>query len=403
MSALAPQRLPARWLLILMLGSLTAFVPLSIDMYLPAFPQIAKEFGVEIGQVQLTLSVYLIGMAMGQIFYGAMSDRWGRRRLLIFGMIIFALATAGCALAGSIEALMLWRFGVAVGGSAGMVVTRAIVRDSFDVKESANIFSLLMLVMGAAPILAPFIGGQLLLITEWRGIFWVLAIFATLSIVTVVKFMPETLAQEDRVQRDLRGILGIYTGLLRDRVYFGYVLSIGCVSGMLFAYIAGSATLFIEQYGVSAQAFGVFFGVNSAGLIIGAQANRWLLKHLAPRKALELAYALNTAMALVLVLQVWTGWGGFPAAISILFVTVGSTGFLFPNITALAMAPKGRVAGSASAIMGTVQFGIGGAAGSAVALLYNGSALPMAAVLASCSIIGCSMLRVMAVDDSAIR
>ncbi len=396
MSAQVPQKLPARWLLILMLGSLTAFVPLSIDMYLPAFPQIADEFGVEIGQVQLTLSVYLIGMAMGQIFYGAMSDRWGRRRLLIFGMIIFALATVGCALSGSIGALMLWRFGVAVGGSAGMVVTRAIVRDSFDVKESANIFSLLMLVMGAAPILAPFIGGQLLLITGWRGIFWLLAAFAVVSIVTVVKFMPETLAPEERVRRDFRGIVGIYTGLLRDRVYFGYVLSIGCVSGMLFAYISGSATLFIEQYGVSAQAFGIFFGLNSAALVIGAQLNRVLLIYLEPRKALESTYSLNTTLALVLVLQVWTGWGGFPAAVAILFLCVGSTGFLFPNITALAMAPKGRVAGSASAMMGTVQFGIGGASGTAVGLLYNGTAIPMAAVLATSSIIGYTMLRVVA-------
>ena len=396
MSALAPQKLPGRWLLILMLGSLTAFVPLSIDMYLPAFPQIAEEFGVEIGQVQLTLSVYMIGMAMGQIFYGAMSDRWGRRRLLLFGASAFALATAGCALSGSIGQLMAWRFAVAVGGSAGMVVTRAIVRDSFDVKESANIFSLLMLVMGAAPILAPFIGGQLLLISGWRSIFWLLAAFAIVCIVAVLKYMPETLAPELRVRRGVSGILGVYAALLRDRLYFGYVLSIGCVSAMLFAYIAGSPILFIENYGLSAQVFGIFFGVNSAGLVIGAQANRWLLKYLDPRKALEITYALNTAIALVFMLQVWTGWGGFPAVVVILFLLVGSTGFLFPNITALSMAPKGRVAGSASAMMGTVQFGLGGAAGSAVGLCYNGTAIPMAAVVLTCSVVGCTMLRVMA-------
>ena len=396
MSSLAPQKLPARWLLILILGSLTAFVPLSIDMYLPAFPQIAEEFGVEIGQVQLTLSIYMVGMAMGQMVYGALADRWGRRRLLLFGSTAFALATAGCALSGSIGALMLWRLGVAFGGSAGMVVTRAIVRDSFDVKESANIFSLLMLVMGAAPVLAPLIGGQLLLITGWRGIFWLLAAFATVCIVAVLKFLPETLAPELRVRRGIGGIVGVYAGLLRDRIYFGYVLSVGCVSAMLFAYISGSPTLFIEKYGVSAQAFGIFFGINSGGMIIAAQANRWLLKRLTPRRALEIAYALNTTMALVLVLQVVTGWGGFPGAIAILFLVVGSTGFLFPNITALAMAPKGRVAGSASAMMGTVQFGLGGVAGTSVGLLYNGTAVPMAVVLAVCSIFGYTMLRVVA-------
>uniref|UniRef100_UPI00404B40F1 Bcr/CflA family multidrug efflux MFS transporter n=1 Tax=Cephaloticoccus sp. TaxID=1985742 RepID=UPI00404B40F1 len=392
MSWLAPQQLPVRWLLILILGSLTAFVPLSIDMYLPAFPQIAEEFGTEIGQVQLTLSIYMIGMALGQMLYGAMSDRWGRRRILLWGMAVFILATVGCAVSGSIGALMLWRFGVAMGGSAGMVMTRAIVRDSFDVKESANIFSLLMLVMGAAPLLAPFIGGQLLLFTGWRGIFWLLATFATVCMVAVLKFMPETLAPDQRARHGIVGVLGVYGELFRDRVYIGYVLSIGCVSAMLFSYIAGSPTFYIEQYGVSAQSFGIFFGLNSGGIIMASQANRWLLKRMSPRKALEAAYALNTTMALVLALQVWTGWGGFPASVAVLFVVVGSTGFLFPNIMALAMAPKGRVAGSASALMGTVQFGLGGTAGTAVGLLYNGTAIPMAVVLATCSVIGCTML-----------
>lgn len=403
MSAWAPQKLPARWLLILILGSLTAFVPLSIDMYLPAFPQIAEEFGVEIGQVQLTLSIYMIGMAMGQMVYGALADRWGRRRLLLFGATAFALATAGCALSGSIESLMLWRLGVAFGGSAGMVVTRAIVRDSFDVKESAHIFSLLILVMGAAPVLAPFIGGQLLLITGWRGIFWLLAAFAVICLIAVLKFLPETMAPELRVRRGIRGIMGVYAGLIRDRVYFGYVLSIGCVSAMLFSYIAGSPTLFIEQHGVSAQAFGIFFGVNSCGMIIAAQGNRLLLKKLSPRRALEIVYAVNTMIAFALVLQVWTGWGGFPAAIVILFCLLGSTGFLFPNITALAMAPQGRVAGSASALMGTMQFGLGGIAGTSVGLLYNGTAIPMAAVLALCSVFGYTMLRVVAREKDSTK
>ncbi len=388
--------MPKRWLFILMLASLSAFVPLSIDMYLPAFPQIAKDFGVEIGQVQQTLSIYMIGMAMGQVLYGALADRWGRRRLLLWGMMVFTIATAGCALSGSIGALMFWRLGVAVGGSAGIVITRAIVRDSFGITESAQIYGTLMLVLGIVPVLAPFFGGQLLLLTGWRGIFWLIATFAAMSVVTVYRYMPETLPHEHRVQHGVGDILRVYRRLFRTRLYLGYVLSLGCVSAVLFAYIVGSPTLYIEIYGISAQAFGLIFGINTAAMIMAAQANRWLLKHYPQRRILETAYALNLALALVLWLQVVTSWGGFPAAVTVVFLCVGSTGFLFPNLLSLAMGPVGHIAGSASALMGTLQYAVGGLSGAVVGFLYNGTVNPMMGVLVASSFIGYVLLRVMA-------
>lgn len=379
-----------------MLGSLSAFAPLSIDMYLPAFPQIAADFGVELGRVQLTLSVFLIGVAVGQAFYGPLADRWGRRGPLLFGLALFVAAAAGCALAQSIGALTLSRLCMALGGSAGMVITRAVVRDSFNETESAHIYSLLMLVMGVAPILAPLLGGQLLLVTGWRGIFWVIAGFGFACLVATGRWLPDTLPRERRVAHGVLEALRVYGRLLVDPRFIGYVAAVGCASGLLFGYIAGAPTVFIEQHGVTPQAFGLFFGANAGGLIAASQLNRWLLRRWRARQILGVAYTVNTVAALLLVAEALTGWGGFAVLVGLLFVGIASTGLIFPNIAALAMAPFGAVAGSASALMGTLQFGVGGLAGTAVGLLHNGTARPMAGVMAACSVIGWTVLRTQA-------
>jgi DHA1 family bicyclomycin/chloramphenicol resistance-like MFS transporter len=387
--------MPSRRWLVLMLGAVAAMVPLSIDMYLPAFPQIAAELGVAVGDVQLTLSIYMIGMALGQAIYGTLADRLGRRGPLVFGMALFTIATAGCALAESIDALMLWRLGVALGGSSGMVITRAIVRDRFDESESAHFYSTLMLVMGVAPILAPVIGGQLLLFTSWRGIFWLIAACGAVCLAAVYWTLPETLPGPERVRHNVRQILATYGGLFRHRQFMGYVLAVSCMSGVLFAYIAGSPTLFIEQYGVSAQAFGIFFGANAAGLILTAQFNRGLLKRFSSRRILLTCYSINTGATLLLLGQVLTGWGGFPAALVVLWVCVASAGLIFPNTTALAMSPVGKVAGSASALMGTLQFALGGIMATLVGTWHDGTGRPMAFILTATSIAGWTLLRVM--------
>lgn len=387
--------MPSRGWLVLMLGAIAALVPLSIDMYLPAFPQIAAGFGVDVGEVQLTLSIYMIGMAVGQAVYGTLADRWGRREPLVWGMAVFTLATVGCALAGSIQSLMWWRLGVALGGSSGMVITRAIVRDRFDENESAHFYSTLMLVMGVAPILAPVIGGQLLLLTSWRGIFWFIAASGAGCFAAVWWTLPETMAPHQRVRHNAKQIAATYWGLLKHRQFMGYVLAVSGMSGVLFAYIAGSPTLFIEQYGVSAQAFGIFFGANAAGLILTSQFNRALLKRFSSRRILLTTYSINTVATLLLLTQVLTSWGGFPLALVILWVCVASGGLIFPNTTALAMSPVGHVAGSASALMGTLQYGIGGLMATLVGAFHDGTGRPMAIILVAVSLSGWVLLRVM--------
>lgn len=395
MTTVDGKAMPSRGWLVLLLGALSAMVPLSIDMYLPAFPQIAADLGVEVGQVQLTLSIYMIGMALGQALYGTLADRLGRRGPLLFGMTLFTVATAGCALAHSIESLMIMRLAVALGGSSGMVITRAIVRDRFDANESAHFYSTLMLVMGVAPILAPVVGGQMLLVASWRGIFWLIAACSAVCVVATVRILPETLQQEHRVRHNLGEILRTYAGLFTHREFLGYVLAVSCMSGVLFAYISGSPTLFIEKYGISAQRFGLFFGANAAGLILTSQLNRVLLGRFTARRILVSVYTLNTTAALLFLGQVLSGWGGFPAAVILLWICVASSGLIFPNTTALAMAPVGQVAGSASALMGTLQFAVGGAMATLVGALHDGTGRSMAAVVAGSSVAGWVILRTM--------
>ncbi|MCC6415592.1 MAG: Bcr/CflA family multidrug efflux MFS transporter [Opitutaceae bacterium] len=391
--------MPSHGWLVLILGAIAAMVPLSIDMYLPAFPRIAADLGVDVGEVQWTLSIFMIGMAVGQTVYGTLADRFGRRAPLLLGMALFTLGTAGCALAGSVQSLIGWRLGVALGGSAGMVITRAIVRDRFDELESAHFYSTLMLVMGVAPILAPLIGGQLLLLTSWRGIFWLIGVFGAACLTAVWWTLPETMPTEKRVRHNARQIAATYWGLLTHRQFMGYVLAVSCTSGVLFAYIAGSPTLFIEQYGVSAQAFGIFFGANAAGLILTSQLNRGLLKRFSSRQILLACYSLNTVATLLLLAQVLTGWGGFPLALVFLWLSIASAGLIFPNSTALAMSPVGQAAGSASALMGMLQYAVGGIMASLVGALHDGTGRPMAIVIAATSVCGWIFLRSLTRDE----
>jgi DHA1 family bicyclomycin/chloramphenicol resistance-like MFS transporter len=372
--------------LAIVLGALTAFGPLSIDMYLPGLPAIADEFGTTAGPVQLTLSLFFIGMALGQILYGPLSDRIGRRRPLLIGCVFYTIASVGCALAPTIESLALLRLAQALGGCAGMVIARSIVRDLFDARESARMYSFLMLVMGLAPITAPLIGGQLLAFFDWRAIFWVLASFGLFCIAMAALQAPESLPPERRVRSSMRELLGIYGGLLADRHFLGYALAGGLVSAGMFAYISGSPFVFIELYGVSPQHYGLIFGANALGLIVVSQLNRRLLLRYSGEKILSAALALVVAAGCVLTIIAASGAGGLAGILPPLFLCVASVGLVGPNTTAAAMAPHGRTAGSASALLGTLQFIVGAIAGTLVGALHNGTPLPMAAVIAGCGI-----------------
>jgi DHA1 family bicyclomycin/chloramphenicol resistance-like MFS transporter len=368
------------------LGALTAMGPLAIDLYLPSFPSIARDLGSTVSAVEVTAATYFIGLSFGQAIYGPITDRIGRKIPLYAGLIIFILASIGCAFATSVPALVGLRFLQALGGCAEMVVARAMVRDLFEDHDAIRILSLLLLVMGLAPILAPLIGGQLLVHFGWRSVFLALASYAAVCLVAVSRTLPESLAVEHRRRESLWTILGIYRTLLGDRRYMTYVLTGGLVISGMFAYIAGSPFVFIELFHVPADRFGFFFGANALGLITASQINGRLARRTNPRTILAVVLPATALASVALLVNSATGFGGFPGILLPLFVCVASVGFVLPNTTVLAMSPHGRIAGSASALMGMFQFLLGAIAGALVSVLSNGTSIPLGMVIAGCGV-----------------
>ncbi|MFO7635550.1 MAG: Bcr/CflA family multidrug efflux MFS transporter [Caldilinea sp.] len=380
--------------LALILGTLAAFGPLSIDMYLPALPTIAAEFGTTTAAVQQTLSAFFIGLALGQLFYGPISDRMGRRTPLLFGCAMYTIVSIGCAFAPSVTGLMGLRFLQALGSSAGVVIGRSVVRDLFDERESARMYSFLVLVMGIAPITAPLIGGQLLVAFGWRSIFLVLAGFGLLCFLLVWFGLGESLPKARRTMAGLDSVLRGYGAMLANGRFMGFALAGGLASAAMFAYISGSPFVFIELNGVSPEQFGFFFGANAFGLIAASQLNRYLLASYTSARLLVAALSVTAGASLLLFGATMAGIGGFPLMLLLLFLTIASTGMVGPNAMAMAMAPYGRKAGSASAVLGATQFMVGALAGVLVGLLANGTALPMTGVIALCGTGAWLILRV---------
>lgn len=374
--------------LALILGTLSAFGPFSIDMYLPGLPAIANEFNVTTAVIQQTLAVFFIGLAVGQTIYGPIADRIGRRPPLIFGCILYTAACIGCAFVPSVQQLIVLRLIQALGACAGVVITRSMVRDLFDEQESARMYSFLMLVMGLAPITAPLLGGQLLIHFGWRAIFITLAGFGLLCLALVLFALHETLPPERRNQSGLGAVLRNYWLLLGERTFMGYAIAGGLASSAMFAYISGSPFVFIELNGVAPEHFGLLFGTNAVGLIGAAQFNRYLLLRYPAAKILTFALAITGSAGLILLALTVTGWGGFPGMLIALFITIASTGLVGPNATALAMGPHAGRAGSAAALLGATQFLLGATAGALVGFLDNGTALPMTSVVALCGVSG---------------
>ena len=375
----------AYYRLAVILGALTAMGPLAIDMYLPALPTIAREMASSTASVQVSLAVYFIGLACGQAFYGPFSDRWGRKRALYFGLTLFSASSVGCAMAGDVTALIALRFLQALGGCAPLVVPRAVVRDYFDQRGSVRMLSVLMLVMGLAPILAPLVGGQLLVNFGWRSVFWVLAAYGAFWLVIVTMFLPESLPAARRRRQRAVDVVATYLGLLRDRTYIGYVLTGALIFAGLLAYISGSPFVFIELFRVPPEQYGLFFGVNAIGIIVASQVNRWLANKYDARHIIGAVLPVSVTAGAVLLIDAATGFGGFAGILVPLFFYIATHGFIMPNTTALAMAPHGAVAGSASALLGTVQFVLGASAGALLGALGNGTAVPLAAVIAGCA------------------
>jgi DHA1 family bicyclomycin/chloramphenicol resistance-like MFS transporter len=385
--------LPRPWLLPLILGAMSAFGPLATDMYLPAFPAIAAGLPADPAAVQGTLAAFFAGMAAAQLFYGPLADRLGRKPPLLLGLAIFTLASLGCAVTADIGTLTWLRFGQGLGGCAGMVMARAIVRDVAEGHAAIRLMAQLGLVQGLAPILAPSIGSALLGFGSWRLIFWVLAAYAATLAVVVVLSLPESLEPERRRQDGPAAIIRTYLRLLRDRHFLGHTLAAVLPLAGMFAYIGSSPFVYMELFGVSPQHYGLFFGANALGIMIAAQTVARTARRIAPAALLRAALAWMALAGLALLGVAATGLGGFPALAALVFAYVAGIGAVMPLATTLAMGPQGRHAGSASALIGTLQFGGGAVAGALIGLLHDGTAVPMAAVIAACGIGGLVALR----------
>jgi MFS transporter, DHA1 family, multidrug resistance protein len=372
--------------LAVILGALTAVGPLAIDMYLPGLPTIGGEFGVDAAATQVSVASYFAGVAVGQAFYGPLSDAVGRKPALSFGLIVFILASLGCAWADSVNTLVAFRFLQALGGCAPIVIPRAIVRDHFDQVGSIRMLSMLMLVMGLAPILAPLIGGQLLVNFGWRSVFWLLATYALVWLVLVAVLLPESLPLERRRRPPVGVVLSTYLRLLLDRTYICYVLSGALIFAGLLTYVSGSPYVFIELFHVSPERYGLYFGLNACGIMAASQTNRWLATRVEARRIVGVVLSVAMTASLVLLFDAYSGFGGFAGILVPLFFYIACHGFVLPNTTALAMAPHGKVAGSASALLGTVQFVLASLTGALVAVLANGTPVPLAAVIAGCGV-----------------
>ena len=369
--------------ILLILGGLSAFGPLAIDMYLPAFPAIGAALAADPEQVQLSLSVYFLGLASGQLVYGPLADLYGRRGPLLFGVGLFCLASLACAFAPTLEWLLAARFAQALGGCAGMVVNRAVVRDLCAPIDAAKAFSQLMLIMGVAPILAPMLGSTLLIFAGWSSIFLFLAAFSAIFALAVYFFLPETLPQH-LTPPPLRTSLGRYLELLREPLFMFHALTGGVAMAGMFAYIAGSPYVFMELFQVPADSFAWLFGSVATCFILSAQLNSRMLRRWTQLQLIRRIAAVYMLATWTLLLVAWLDVDSLWLFMPPLYASVGVIALLLPNASACALAGHGHQAGVASALMGTMQFIIAGITSALVGVLHDDSAMPMAGVMAVC-------------------
>lgn len=364
-----------------LLALLTATAALSIDMYLPTLPALGRVFRADAAHVQLTLSAFFFGFGLGQLIYGPLSDQLGRKRPLLVGMSIYAAASLLCSLAPSIHALIVFRFLQALGASAGPVLARAMVRDLYDREDGARVLSYIVLALGFAPLLAPLVGGYVLAWVGWRAVFGVLAVIGVLIFALCALRLPESLPAHARKAVHPLEMARRYRRLLASRRYLGFMLTATCAYVGLYAYISGSPFVFIQVYHVAAQHYGFLFGLNAVGLMIAAALNGRLVRHLGSARLLRAGVIALSVAGTGLIASALFQHSHLVFILIPLFCFIASFSFVAPNAIAAALAVYPEIAGAASALSGAVQFWCGALASSALGLLHDATAVPMAAII----------------------
>lgn len=381
---------------IMLLALFTSLGPLSIDMYLPALPQMATDFQVSTLQMANTLPAYFMGLAIGQLIYGPISDRIGRKKPLYFGMALYAVASLLCILAPDHWSLIAARILQALGGCVGVVMARAAIRDRLDVQSSAQAFAQMMIVMGVAPIMAPVIGAVMLQYFEWQSIFILLSIIGLICLLCVHFFFEETLKVENRLKLNFKQVLILYSSILQDKSFRLPMLA-GCLSGAsLFCYISSASAVFMDGYGLSQQQFAFAFALNAMGIILISACNKRLANQFNVFQRLKIGGLIQVSGAIILLIAGFLSIAPMALVMLGMFLAVSGIGFTGPNAMAIAMAQQGARAGTASAIMGSAQFACGLVGGVILNFLLWGALLNMALLMVMFTLTG--LIAVFAVE-----
>lgn len=377
----------SKFFLILVLGMLSAIGPFSIDMYLPGFPAIAKDLNTTVAHVSLSLSSFFIGISAGQLLYGPLLDRYGRKKPLYAGLTAYLLTSIACIFITSADSLIMLRLLQALGGCAGMVASRALVRDLFPVEESAKVFSLLMLVVSVSPIIAPTLGGYITASIGWKYIFVALGIMAASVLIAVYVGLPEGRKPDTTLSLKPKAIIANFLSVLKEPQFYTYALTGSIASAGLYAYIAGSPYVFMEIFKVTEKQYGWIFALIAIGLITSSQINSFLLRTYKSEQIIKVALLCQTIAGIALFSGSALGLLGVSSTIFIIFIFLCCQGFTFPNTSALSLAPFSKNAGSASALLGCIQMAIGAGTSALVSFLSNHTAMPMTSVMACCAVI----------------
>lgn len=380
------------YFLVVLIGALTTIAPFSIDMYLPGFTAIARDLNTTVTEVALTLSGFFVGISLGQLLYGPLMDRFGRKRPLTIALVLYILASLACAFSPSLNMLVAVRFIQAIGACAATVAAYAMVRDLFPVQENAKVFSMLMLILGVSPIIAPTAGSYITSTLGWQAVFIILAVITTIILATIYFALPESSQPDPGYSLRPAAIIRSYRAVFKAPVFYTYSLTGAIAFSGLFAFLSGSPHLYMELFKCSEREYGLVFALLAGGLILASQINRVLLKRYRMEQIIPTALISMSITGILLVLTVMNEWITLPMMLLLQFIYLSCLGYILPNASALAMSPFTKGAGSASALMGAIQMSIGAGVSIVLSLGENHTAIPMVAAMAASAVLALLML-----------